>query len=272
MVIPMDLLPSGSRRPSAPACFDAEVYHKLRAVQWDDPEGRAEVLASLREMRAAHTVLDLGAGTGAIAGCLGSRIGGRLLCVDCNHAAIRIGRKAAPAADWILADACAFPLRDQTVGAVLTSMIFHQVVAKEALLSEIVRVLEPEGTWVLIQASPQDVREFVLYRACPTLLSAEEQRFWTLDRICSKASDHGFFLRRPPLRVRPSQEITRGILLETLRQRFVSVLLPLSWNALCQVISSVDSYLTKRSLDAVPTYSYHVLVFGKRAGYSEETA
>jgi ubiquinone/menaquinone biosynthesis C-methylase UbiE len=134
----------GDERLSAMAAsFDraADVYEKSRpeyppaAVDWLLPAG-------------AHTVLDLGAGTGKLTRALTGR-GLAVNAVDPSPKMLDQLRDHAPEAIVRVGTAEDIPLADNSMDAVLVAQAWHWVDQDPALLS-VARVLKPGGTLGLI--------------------------------------------------------------------------------------------------------------------------
>jgi SAM-dependent methyltransferase len=107
----------------------------------------AAVLAEQAERLDGRLVLDVGAGTGATSRALAA-LGSRPVAVDSSWPMLQHGRLSrAPA---IVADACALPMGDDTVGATVAAFVLSHVVDPVSLLREAGRVTEPGGTVVAL--------------------------------------------------------------------------------------------------------------------------
>lgn len=95
-------------------------------------------------------VLEIGAGSGAMAGAVADRCPDvRLTVTDYDDAMVAVARRAlGPRADVQQADATALPFADGTYDAVLSFLMLHHVGAWETALAECVRVLKPGGALV----------------------------------------------------------------------------------------------------------------------------
>jgi len=132
-------------------------------------DARAVVQAAARERVAAllerHApgagrILDVGAGTGALAARLRSRRPGlRLALADLAPGMCSAAREAVPDAAIVQADAEALPFRDCGFEAVVSSSTFQWLPRLEPALGEVRRALAPGGTLVLALFAERTLRE-----------------------------------------------------------------------------------------------------------------
>lgn len=99
-----------------------------------------------------ETVLEVGVGTGAIAAAVAER-GHDVVGIDLGpamlaRAQVRLGTRIA------LADAHELPVRDGSVGGVLTVWVLHAVAEPARVVGEIARVLRLGGVWCVVPADP----------------------------------------------------------------------------------------------------------------------
>jgi SAM-dependent methyltransferase len=125
------------------ASFDraAEVYERAR------PEYPAEAVEWMLPAD-AHTVLDLGAGTGKLTRALVAR-GLEVFAVDPSPKMLDQLRTALPGATVSVGTAEDIPLADTSVDAVVVGQAWHWV-DQDAALPSVARVLRPGGTLGLI--------------------------------------------------------------------------------------------------------------------------
>jgi len=128
----------------------AEEYDRTRG---GEDRGR-RFAAELRKLfDPADPVLEIGIGTGLVAHGLGE-LGFRILGVDLSEAmarraAERIGPRVA------VGDALHLPLGDATVPQALSVWVLHVVGDVQEALTEVARVLEPRGRYVVVPARGQ---------------------------------------------------------------------------------------------------------------------
>jgi demethylmenaquinone methyltransferase/2-methoxy-6-polyprenyl-1,4-benzoquinol methylase len=120
-----------------------------------DKEWRKRAIAELH-LTGHETVLDLCTGTAdlAIAAISGQKPARRVIGVDFARAMLQIGkRKIVPAIDLIRGDATCIPLKDATVHAVTIGFGIRNVERAGEACREIIRVLRPGGTLVILEFS-----------------------------------------------------------------------------------------------------------------------
>lgn len=132
-------------------------------------DARAEAQARVRERvlglvarhaGAARRILDVGAGTGALAARLAARRPApRIVLADLAAGMCRRARDAVPGALVATADAEALPFRDGSFDAVVSSSTFQWLPRLEPALVEGRRLLAPGGTLVLALFAERTLRE-----------------------------------------------------------------------------------------------------------------
>jgi ubiquinone/menaquinone biosynthesis C-methylase UbiE len=138
-----------SERPLDPDC--------LRYARHWAPVLAAPALRALgRTDEVPSVFLDLGAGTGTIASAAAERWPStRLLALDASEAMLAVARTRAGDHEsgrfvWLPADAAAIPLDDAAVDVVASSFLLQLVADRPAVLSEVLRVLRPGGTFSFV--------------------------------------------------------------------------------------------------------------------------
>ncbi len=120
-----------------------------------DKEWRKRAIAEL-QLKGHETVLDLCTGTAdlAIAAISAQHPARRVIGIDFARAMLQIGkRKIVPAIDLIGGDATCIPLRDAAVHAVTIGFGIRNVERTGEACREILRVLRPGGTLVILEFS-----------------------------------------------------------------------------------------------------------------------
>ena len=109
-----------------------------------------------RAVRGLHrNVLDVACGTGDMVVEL-LKHGCTVTGVDLSEEMMAIARQKAPAATFILADAEHLPFPDETFDAVTCAFGVRNFVHLEQGLSEMLRVLKPGGTMVILELATPD--------------------------------------------------------------------------------------------------------------------
>jgi len=101
--------------------------------------------------RGAH--LDLCAGTLDLAAMLVRAFPAeRVVAVDMAEEMMRVGRRKAPSVETVVADVCALPFPDGTFAAATCGFGVRNVSSVDAFAREALRVLEPGGRLVVLEA------------------------------------------------------------------------------------------------------------------------
>ena len=108
----------------------------LRALFADLPEGR---------------VLDLGCGSGDLAGALSGRR--EVLGLDFSGAMLRRARAKFPAPSWAQADALRLPLRAGALAGAMTAFMVRNLADVPLCFREVFRALRPGGRFVILEFS-----------------------------------------------------------------------------------------------------------------------
>jgi ubiquinone/menaquinone biosynthesis C-methylase UbiE len=117
---------------------------------------RAALAEQLRELMGGQPqrVLDLGAGDGGIGEELLGLLpaSSRLILTDLQPRA----RAAQKRASWVCADASHLPFADRTFDAVVLKDVLHHVPDRDAVLTEAIRVVTPEGVCLVVESNPEN--------------------------------------------------------------------------------------------------------------------
>ena len=119
-----------------------------------DGRWRAHAIAALN-LTGRETVLDLCTGTAdlALAAASGRAHARRIIGVDFSAAMLRLAKKKASSVDFIRGDATQLPLKDGTMNAVTIGFGIRNVEDPAKACREILRVLSPRGTLVILELS-----------------------------------------------------------------------------------------------------------------------
>jgi SAM-dependent methyltransferase len=181
-------------------------------------------------------VLEIGAGTGAIAKPLRDRLGRVVVGLDISaamlaHAHRRLGPLVA------VADAGALPVPDGAVGTVIASWVLHLVGDPGAVLAEVRRVLRPGGRLVVISSrgelEPDDVDEVMvdLHEAIRGRLDVRERLVPLatsrgLTVADEQLSDPGTWQESPEDLVERMERRQWGVLIDLDDERFARIVQP----------------------------------------------
>lgn len=107
-----------------------------------------------------HSVLDAACGTGIVARIATERVGpdGRVVGVDLNQAMLDVAARVCPGVELQQADITSLPYDDATFDVVLCQMALMFFPDRTAALREMGRVVDPEGTVVVMVPSDLDAQ------------------------------------------------------------------------------------------------------------------
>jgi demethylmenaquinone methyltransferase/2-methoxy-6-polyprenyl-1,4-benzoquinol methylase len=112
---------------------------------------RRKVLKAVNP-KSGQTVLDLAAGTGS-SSVVFAKPGVKVIASDFSEGMLAVGRKRHPELEFVFADATSLPFKDASVDAVTISFGLRNVVDPKKALSEMLRVLKPNGVVVICEFS-----------------------------------------------------------------------------------------------------------------------
>ena len=146
------------RRGKDTAFFDhlAGEWNKI-AGEFETGQGRQRAAAQV--LSSPRTIVDVGCGTGYMAGALDGLVE-RLILVDSSAAMLREAeRRFAPRAsgssvETRVGEVEALPLDDGEVDGAVAGMVLHHLVGLDPALSEVLRVLRPGGSLVVLELFP----------------------------------------------------------------------------------------------------------------------
>jgi ubiquinone/menaquinone biosynthesis C-methylase UbiE len=146
-------------------------------------------------LAAQQRVLDLGCGTGGFARAMAQRLQAEVIGVDVAAHLLRYAAAQSHALPlrWVLGQAEALPLADQTVDRVLMSLVLHQIAHRQQALQEVYRVLRPGGRVLVRTVDPEvTLRAWVPFRFFPKVAHVEAARLPTIDVILTLCRQAGF--------------------------------------------------------------------------------
>ena len=163
-------------RRAIPPTFDRAAVRRLFARAGDgDPEfarvlqrARDSLLERLEDIRIAPCrILDLGAGTGALARCLAHRFrAADVVSVDPVPSLLHSARARAPRwfsrHRYVVAEAERLPLSTRSVDLILSSMALPWFDPVDHALAECLRTLRPRGLMLLSTLGPATLKELAI--------------------------------------------------------------------------------------------------------------
>jgi SAM-dependent methyltransferase len=135
------------------------------------PHLGAPFTAAMLDAVPAGLVVDLAAGTGALAGTMRARGDVRVLAVDPDPDALAVARELRPGLTVLRADALALPLRDGCADAVTCQQGLQFVPDLDRTAAQLARVLAPGG--VLVALTWDEWGSVAVFGALAALAEAE---------------------------------------------------------------------------------------------------
>lgn len=197
----------------------ARVYDTLRpadAAWWEAFEALVE-LGDLRGRR----VLDVGCGTGRLAGALAEEAHAKVWGVDASAEMVDVARETLPAGIGVRqAEAESLPFRDNWFDRVTMSLVLH-LVERPRALAEARRVVGDEGRVAISTFHPEHFSTYWALPFFPSIREIDEARFPApaeMERELAEAGFPGFASRRLSATV----ELSRDEALSRIRGRHIS--------------------------------------------------
>ena len=170
---------------------------------------------------AARRVLDVGCGTGRVAGALAERYGCKVWGVDPTPAMLDVARGRVPAGVGLkLGAAEALPFRDGWFERVTMTLVVH-LVERERAFPEIRRVLGEGGRYALLTFDPAYFPSYYLNRYFPSFLEVDLARFGPADELERELRSAAFAGVRTST-LRQERTVDRESALEKIRGRHIS--------------------------------------------------
>jgi ubiquinone/menaquinone biosynthesis C-methylase UbiE len=157
----------------------AEIYAKVHAPRFAQP---AADLVGLAEIGPGQRVLDLGTGTGA-ASRASAKAGAEATGVDASVGMLGLARTEDASARLVAGDAEELPFRSSAFRSITANFVLHIVHDLSRALSEVRRVLEPQGRFACAQWADGTDELSTTWREC-LLTSIEEE---LLDDVLAQA-------------------------------------------------------------------------------------
>jgi SAM-dependent methyltransferase len=181
-----------------------------------------DVLVRAGDLR-GRRVLDVGAGTGALAAALAERAGCRVWAVDPSREMLAVARRRVPPSVGVkLGSAESLPFRDGWFERAVLRLVVH-LVDRGRALTEARRVLVPEGRLVVATFEPAYFEGFWLSPYLPSLEAIDRARFPDADTLERELREAGF-AEVAVERLAQTTVQDRERALERLRGRYISTL------------------------------------------------
>jgi len=142
-----------------------EAFFDGLAPTWDEEVAsrfaeRLDALVDTLGIRSGQTILDVGAGTGILAGALAGRVApdGRVLAVDLSRAMLRDGktRRPGPRIAWIQADVLDAPFARGAFDWVICYSVFPHFLDQQHAVTELAGLLKPGGSLAVLHTQSRE--------------------------------------------------------------------------------------------------------------------
>jgi ArsR family transcriptional regulator len=145
----------------------SQEFFSTAAGQWDRLRGdlfgvRADLVGLLGLLDETWSVADLGCGTGQVSEMLAPFVA-QVVAVDESAAMLNAARKRLKDHDNVSVregDLGALPIDDESLDAALIFLVLHYTADPAEVLSEVCRVLKPEGRVLVVDMMPHERSEF----------------------------------------------------------------------------------------------------------------
>jgi ubiquinone/menaquinone biosynthesis C-methylase UbiE len=151
-------------------------------------------ITTLLEQKPGGTVLEIGAGTGAVARACGSRspIGDRFIGLDVAHSMLLQHARYSPV---VVADAHRLPFAHSSTDIIICRQSIHYFEFPDVVLAEIKRVLTSDGLLLIAQIVPfEDPEDQEWWKTGVTLRQPLRRNRWTETEIVESLSRAGFII------------------------------------------------------------------------------
>jgi len=149
----------------------------------------------LLDLAASQRVLDLGCGTGGFALAIAHHTRAHVIGVDVAPHLLRyaVAQSRTLPSRWVLGQAEALPVADQTIDRVLMSLVLHQIAHRERAIQEVYRVLRPGGRFLVRTVAPEvTLQAWVPFRFFPQVATVEAARLPAIADILTMCTQAGF--------------------------------------------------------------------------------
>jgi ubiquinone/menaquinone biosynthesis C-methylase UbiE len=154
-------------------------------------EKTVKLLKRLLGPLSSANVLDIGCGTGNFLVELES-CAGELFGLDISAGMLAQASGKGLKSSLILGDAINMPFSDESFNAAIGIQILHHIEDKRMLLSEVSRILEREGRFIIQSCSHEQLSTFWFYHYFPSGLDIDKKRVPDFSEIKDLLNETGF--------------------------------------------------------------------------------
>lgn len=141
-----------------------EEFERAAPTFAERTKGRFDPLSPLGFSRAqpGATVAEIGAGTGNFLTLFGP-VASRLVAVDLTMGMLKEARERDPRIDALQADGARLPLRTASLDLVMSAQAFHHIPHPVPVLTEMRRVVKPEGRVLIVDQAATESYEQIAF-------------------------------------------------------------------------------------------------------------
>ncbi len=163
---------------------------------------------------------------------------------------------------FTIANACQMPLATASVGMCFMVNVLHQIRDRLAAFQEVMRALTPNGLFVVVTPSRENLRSFPLFAANPELAENQETQLPDASSLVGLADEVALQLEdRRAIRSRTA--ITGDHFLKLIGGRFLSILRECSDTQIQSYVRNTKDYLSAQEETEVLPYWSDAFLFRK---------
>jgi len=138
-------------------------------------------------------VLDIGCGTGSQL-VANQTEWPKISCVglDYHIGMLNQAQRKSQSISWIQASGDALPFPDHSFDYITNQFAFHHIPKKETFITEVFRILRPNGRFVMSNICPSEMPNWALYRYFPTTYEVDIRDFMPAEQIRQHLKNHPF--------------------------------------------------------------------------------
>jgi SAM-dependent methyltransferase len=167
----------------------SEIYDSYRSY----PDGVIKKIIELGRISRGKKALDLGCGTGNIAGQIKNKIDADLIGVDVSLAMLKVAKNKSLEVLCTNIDNQQLPFRDSSFDSIVGAYVIHQIKNLNFLVSECYRVLR-NGALILLTSSHKQIEDQhpIISDFFPSYVSIDKSRFPDIHKIDDVLGSSGF--------------------------------------------------------------------------------
>lgn len=246
--------------------MEAHIYNDVRHPVIDSFEEKIEFLKKIGKITLKSKIAEIGVGTGKYLNRIVTDTGSKGIGFDISFEMLNIAkRNSCNNVHFVCSDAIMMPVKSNYYDMVYAVNSIHQIEDVQSLFRESYRVLKSNGKFLIITPNIKRLKEFLLYKAYPSLYEFERERMPTLKLLKIYGEKVCFTIMGKIVPNPNGSYIHLNQFLYCLNHRFLSCLALLSDDELKEVIREVESFAIKNNIQEVSPYTYMIVVFLKES-------